>query len=243
MHDHDNETEGTHDHEEQPSDDHDHEDENNQGADGKSDSPLEQFLHDHGDAETATFFGLGLKAKLRIALKEMWDAELYLRLFKPEESLPYQYRALKMIKEIKNDARVYVHRVGFEPAPIKEDIRLTGEMDGRARPTRTATAELASPYPATRRAIRSLLGAELLSAEIITALNSAQAELTSGTVGSPCFAGVQMIDKLLREEPSADLIQATRKQLLDCLPDELPGAQRKTHAKTLLTEELINNDE
>lgn len=59
----------------------------------------------------------------------MWDAELYLRLYEPEKSLPYQYRALELLKEIKNHARIYVHRIGFDPPPIKEDSRLKGDLD------------------------------------------------------------------------------------------------------------------
>ena len=62
-------------------------------------------------------------------MAQMWDAELYLRLATPQESLPYQYRALKLIQEIKNTARIYVHRIGFDPPPIKEDKRLSGDLD------------------------------------------------------------------------------------------------------------------
>ncbi len=32
------------------------------------------------------------------------------------------------IQEIKNSARIYVHRIGFDPPPIKEDRRLTGKL-------------------------------------------------------------------------------------------------------------------
>ena len=85
-------------------------------------------MHDHGDPEEATFFRESLKAKLRRAMAEMWDAELYLRLYTPEESLPYQYRALELIREIKNDARIYVHRIGFEPPPIRPESRLSGDL-------------------------------------------------------------------------------------------------------------------
>jgi len=95
----------------------------------KSKNPLQEYIHDHGDPEMATLFEESLKSKLLRALGEMWDAELYLRLYKPEESLPYQYEALKLIQEIKNDARIYVHRIGFDPPPIKEDKRLSGKLD------------------------------------------------------------------------------------------------------------------
>ncbi|MBT8277846.1 MAG: tryptophan-rich sensory protein [Bacteroidia bacterium] len=94
-----------------------------------SKNPLQEFIHDHEDPESATLFEESLKTKLLKALNEMWDAELYLRLYKPEQSLPYQYRALKHIQDIKNSARIYVHRIGFDPPPIKEDKRLTGKIE------------------------------------------------------------------------------------------------------------------
>ena len=109
--------------------DHDNENEHNLVEDEEED-PLEQYKHSHDDPEEATFFSVSIKEKLRQAMTEMWDAELYLRLYEPEKSLPYQYKALELLKQIKNHARVYVHRIGFDPAPIKEDVRLTGELDG-----------------------------------------------------------------------------------------------------------------
>lgn len=106
--------------------DHDHEQEE---GEEKEKDPLENYLHNHDDPEESTLFTQSLKSKLRQAMTEMWDAELYLRLYTPEKSLPYQYRALKLIQEIKNSARIYVHRIGFDPPPIKEDKRLSGELD------------------------------------------------------------------------------------------------------------------
>lgn len=105
---------------------HDHEDE----EEDKNPDPLKEFLHDHGDPEAATLFTDSLKSKLRQALDIMWDAELHLRLNEPEKSLPYQYRALQLIQDIKNSARIFVHRIGYDPPPIREEVRLTGKIDG-----------------------------------------------------------------------------------------------------------------
>ncbi|MGY3793451.1 tryptophan-rich sensory protein [uncultured Aquimarina sp.] len=140
--DHDHEEEHDHDHDEHEDHEeedplakythkHDHENEHNlvPEEEKKEKDPLEEYLHNHDDPEESTLFTQSLKSKLRQALNEMWDAELYLRLYKPEKSLPYQYRALKLIQEIKNSARIYVHRIGFDPPPIKEEKRLTGEID------------------------------------------------------------------------------------------------------------------
>ncbi len=105
-----------HQHNEQPND-----------PEGKE-NPLEAFAHNHDDGEQATFFVQSVRAKLKAALTVMWDAELYLRLYEPEKSLPYQYTALKLLKEISNDSRIYVHRTGFDPPPLKEEKRLSGDL-------------------------------------------------------------------------------------------------------------------
>ena len=97
--------------------------------DEKTKDALGSYVHNHDDPEESTLFTLSLKSKLRQALNEMWDAELQLRLVTPEKSLPYQHRALDLLQEIKNSARIYVHRLGFDPPPIKEDKRLTGKLD------------------------------------------------------------------------------------------------------------------
>lgn len=126
--------------------DHEHESEHDHEDDLESDpqteeDPLEQYQHVHDDPEEATFFTVTIKEKLRQALTEMWDAELYLRLYQPEKSLPYQYRSLKLLKEIKNHARVYVHRMGFDPPPIKEDSRWTGNLEEVMNSSRVLKAE------------------------------------------------------------------------------------------------------
>lgn len=110
--------------------DHDNENEHNLVGDKKKkENPLKEFMHDHSDPEEATLFEETLKVKLLKALKQMWDAELQLRLYEPKASLPYQYKALKYLQEIKNSARIYVHRIGFDPPPIKIEKRLTGELE------------------------------------------------------------------------------------------------------------------
>jgi len=92
-------------------------------------NPLSEYVHNHDDPEESTLFSNALKSKLRQALNIMWDAELHLRMYAPEKSLPFQYKVLALIQEIKNSARIYVHRIGFDPPPIKEEVRLTGKLE------------------------------------------------------------------------------------------------------------------
>lgn len=103
--------------------------EHTQNADpNDKEDPMKAFMHTHDNEEEATFFIQSVKAKLKAALTLMWDAELQLRIYEPAKSLPYQYKILNLLKEISNDSRIYVHRTGFDPPPLKEDKRLTGDL-------------------------------------------------------------------------------------------------------------------
>jgi len=148
-HDHDHDHDD-HDHDENPilsqardllSDfmhDHDHEEEEGlllstkgtEAEDAKNPSWVKALAHNHDNEEEATFHDISVKSKLRAAMAEMWDSELHLRLYDPASSLPYQNRSLKLLQEIKNHARIYVHRIGFDPPVIKEqEKRLSGDLD------------------------------------------------------------------------------------------------------------------
>lgn len=145
LHDHDNDNE----HNLLPG--HSHGDEEEEESD-----PLSAFLHDHDDPEESTLFEQSLKDKLRAALNLMWDAELHLRLYDPERSLPYQYKILGMLDDIKNSARVYVHRIGFDPPPIKEDRRLSGDISGLVDTDRKRDFEYLPSFEASRETVARL---------------------------------------------------------------------------------------
>ncbi len=191
----------------------------------KEDNPIKEFVHDHSDPEEATFFEESLRAKLRKALDIMWDAELQLRLYKPEASLPYQYKALELLQEIKNSARIYVHRIGYDPAPIKEDKRLTGDLEGIGNATSNETNLYQSSYPSLRAAIGLLNG--LISAqkppgtadrELFARAGQELAQLAIDNPGSY----LQTLRKLKTLETGADNSQeglrAVRRELLQILP-------------------------
>ena len=122
----------------------------------EAEDPLHDYLHNHDDPEESTLFEESLKTKLRKALSIMWDAELYLRLYEPEKSLPFQYDALKLIQEIKNSARIYVHRIGFDPPPIKEESRLTGSIDAIDNFRKTENLELDQPFASMTKTVSRL---------------------------------------------------------------------------------------
>ena len=47
----------------------------------------------------------------------------------PELALPFEYEAYKYLKLARQADRIYVKRLGFEPPPVTEERRLTGELD------------------------------------------------------------------------------------------------------------------
>ncbi len=114
---------------------------------------LEPYYHTHDITEEATFFDAATTAKLRTALSQMWDAELHLRLGRPRQALPFEYRALKLIKEIQQASRIYVERVGFEPPAINvAEKRLTGELEDIVSPWRRRDTPAEPPFPAVAAA-------------------------------------------------------------------------------------------
>jgi hypothetical protein len=96
---------------------------------GSMESLMSEYIHAHDSEEMNTYFEQSTRGALKGALEQMWQAELYMRLFEPEKSLPYQYKALELLKTVQQKSRVYVKRTGYDPPPIKEEEkRLTGEL-------------------------------------------------------------------------------------------------------------------
>ncbi|MEX5748518.1 hypothetical protein [Massilia sp. X63] len=99
---------------------------------GSAQDILHQYGHAHDEAENATLYDEGTKKVLRRALVAMWDAEKALRALTPKLALPPEHKALEAIKELQQAERIYLHKTAFVPPPIKEEKRMTGDMDGTA---------------------------------------------------------------------------------------------------------------
>ncbi|MDP5230185.1 MAG: tryptophan-rich sensory protein [Cellulophaga sp.] len=244
-HDHDSDNEHNlvdHDH------DHDHKED-----EGKEEDPLESYLHNHDDPEESTLFTATLKSKLRGALDEMWNAELYLRLYTPEKSLAYQYRALSLIQEIKNSARIYVHRIGFDPPPIKEDKRLTGTIDKVNNYSKLQDIAQPEAFPFIKKAIerleRLIANSAALSSEDRDLLVKAGNELSLLAIQEPgkYLSTLQELKWISeRSETSKVQLEKLQRQLLAVIPKPKPKP-RKTNASLseineLLLQELEFND-
>ena len=120
----------------------------------ETDVLMDPYIHKHDDSETADFLEPAVKAKLRAVLDQMWAAELRLRTGQLRAALPYEYRALRLLKQVQQQTRAFVKKAGFTPPPMPEaTLRLTGELAGAAVPHRQQNL----PAPATQPTIRATL--------------------------------------------------------------------------------------
>ncbi|TQV72411.1 hypothetical protein FLL45_19575 [Aliikangiella marina] len=89
---------------------------------------IAQFAHNHGSAEIGPLSKRDPKSWMKRAVSVMWQAELHLMMHEPEKALPYEYEAYQYLKLARQAEKIYVKRLGFEPPPVKESNRLTGEL-------------------------------------------------------------------------------------------------------------------
>ena len=215
---------------------HDHENEETE----EEEDPLHDYLHNHSDPEESTLFEKSLKAKLRDALNIMWDAELHLRLYEPEKSLPFQYDALEIIQEIKNSARIYVHRIGFDPPPIKEENRLSGDVENITNYDKRQEFEYQKSFASTREAISRLesliQGKKKFDASDSALFVDAGNELAQRAVSQPLkyikvLQGLRDLEKAANR--SKENYSEVQKNLLSVLPqiEDIPMKKTKYYSE------------
>jgi hypothetical protein len=105
--------------------DHDH----GSGFTGSAEALIEQFTHDHEAADVGPITSRNPVGLMKRALSNMWQAELHLLLSDPEQALPFENEALKYLNLARQADRIYTERLGFEPPPVTEDRRLSGDLD------------------------------------------------------------------------------------------------------------------
>jgi cell division protein FtsL len=236
--------------------DHDGSNEHNlvdEKKEAESKNPLEAFAHSHDDAEMATLFEESLRSKLLKALGEMWDSELYLRLYEPEKSLPYQYRALSLLQDIKNSARIYVHRIGFDPPPIKEDARLSGKLEEITSYRKNETLEKEKEFPAIRTAIyrieQIINSKDGISEKDQRLFESSGNELAQKAIENPSqfLQTLQQLKQLSENsETTIEILRAVQKGLMLAIPSSefYPSKSNRfsDQLNQLLLKELDIND-
>ena len=151
--------------EEESNEGHSHGEEQTTG--GGIESLLADYMHAHDSEELNTYFEKSTRGALKSALEQMWQAELYLRLFEPEKSLPFQYKALELLKTVQQKSRVYIKRTGYDPPPIKaEEIRLSGKLEQLGTRLEKELAELEEQIePLASEVLGILLRQELTDLE------------------------------------------------------------------------------
>ena len=220
----------------------------------EKEDPIKAFTHSHDNSEESTFFIQSLKAKLKAAVTTMWDAELYLRLYEPEKSLPYQYKALNLLKEISNDSRVYVHRTGFDPPPLKEDKRLTADLSDVKTNTNSHHVNSELDYPAIRQAL--IIVEELLTKKTSTPskenrilLSKAGRELSGVAIDKPLIylKSLSLLKSLTDEQLPSDQIHEAllqiRKSFWGILPHQSSSPNKQSASSTKLDQEFLRSFE
>lgn len=130
-------------------DDHDHGAPKGEGQPvfGSATDVLSEYGHTHDHAEAATLLDPQTRATLKAALDQMWSSEGELRQGRPQQALPFAYKALEFIKQVQQAERIYLARVGPELPPIDEGRRMSGKRDELGS-RRLSITPLEAPDPA-----------------------------------------------------------------------------------------------
>jgi len=235
VHKHDQEG-AEHDHAREPGHDHDHGHNHGHSPEADNKDPLaalmEQYVHSHDDAEANTFYEQSTRSLLKMALEQMWQSELHLRLYEPEKALPFERKALEYLKAAQHKARTFVKKSGYDPPPIKEaETRLTGELEhvvDQVRLERRYTADQLA------RLIGTVLG--YLERDQLTAAQKGAVQQLSGALASrntatglPNWAILGSLQKLAGGKPlderEKQVLKARLYRLLEPVPGQGP-AQR-----------------
>lgn len=145
------------------------EDESNQGIEdvegldaaefGDGAAMMDAITDKHDNAEDATFLDADTKKRLKAVLNEMWSAELQLRTFKPQDALPFAYKALRLLKDLQQSSRVYVAKTSLKTTPLKPEKRLTADLSKVVPPNIQQQVVIAANNNAVLQAALSVLEA------------------------------------------------------------------------------------
>ena len=170
---------------------------------------LDAFTDKHDNAEDATYFEPAIKAQLKATLSEMWSAELRLRTFKVQEALPYEYKALRLLKDLQQKSRAFVAKTGVKVTPLDPARRLTGKLEEIGMPLQRNTVKQDIAAPEWLRMALSVLEAmdkddvrSRISGEV---LQQALRQLGSQAAVHPgeYLAGYQAMRRILGGAPAA----------------------------------------
>lgn len=204
---------------------------------GDAQQIMDQFAHKHDNAEDATFFDPEIKKQLKATLTEMWKAELQLRLYKPQEALPYEYKALRLLKDLQQKSRAFVAKTGTKTTPLKPEKRLSGEQD-KINPAIMKQAFDYNDPDAAIRAALSLLdnyrGAPPADANAAALMRSALGKLTTAAAREPgkYLGAMEALHRITQGTAAAGDYTTARQGLFHLLaPRSLPQPGVRPHGK------------
>ncbi|WP_312706358.1 hypothetical protein [Stenotrophomonas sp.] len=210
-------------------DDHDHDHGGTAaGADmppvfGSATDVLSEYGHTHDHAEAATLLDPQTRATLKAALDQMWSSEGELRQGRPQQALPFAYKALAFIKQVQQAERIYLARVGPELPPIDEGRRLGGDRAGLAS-RELPLAARTPPDPAIVEAWQRLGDGD--GRPDLDALATWQQRNAAFLPDALDLAAA--IEQLRIEPDCSDCRQRLRAQLWRALQRPLPQVMRRT---------------
>ena len=155
---------------------------------GDAEKIMDAYAHKHDIAEDATFFEPELKAQLKATLTEMWKSELRLRTYKPEEALPFEYKALRLLKDLQQKSRAYVSKTALKTPAIKAEKRLTAELDKIIQPLTERTFSKSGEQNALKKStsiIAKLKTGEKLNPSDLIILQEANRKLAAKASAEP----------------------------------------------------------
>ena len=214
------------------------------GADAGGEPPqtaealIARFGHDHGAAEIGPITRRSPVGLMKRAVANMWDAELQLRLANPEAALPYEYEALKYFDLARQAERIYTQRLGFEPPPVSEERRLSGDLDAVQSRERALAA---APDPSAVLLMADLFrllndkapGTELSSAESALLEEAASVFAERATdrpalIQSAAYLEQMRVSGRLQLEDCDDCLASLRRATWSLLPASVPAPSRAT---------------
>ncbi|MET0243340.1 MAG: hypothetical protein ABW174_07725, partial [Flavitalea sp.] len=211
-----------------------------------ADKLIERYSHKHDIAEDATFFDPETKKELRATLAEMWKSELRLRTYVPAEALPFEYKALRLLKELQQKSREYVAKTTTKTTPLKPEKRLTGELDKIVESSSKETFKSGSDKTYKLRQVISLINTirthsdtKALSAAELELVQFAAGELSlkAGAAPATYLSSFEAIKKFMNGDRNSNTLLSIEKGLqkipgdAERLPKQNTGRQDRNLSK------------
>ena len=208
----------------------DQQQENDKSNSDNENEIVKKYGHEHDNAEDATFFDPATKKQLKAMLAEMWNAELKLRTFIPNEALLFEYKALVLLKDLQQNSRAYVPKTGIKTTPLNLGKRLTGDLSKINQPvTQESFGKSESATTIVRRALGTLeqLKADgTLSSQSKEILQTAFRQLSIRAADEPSvyLTSLSSLRKIVNENYKVKDIDNAEQglQKMTALPERLP---------------------